>query len=103
VEGSAVDVSVWWSGLQRPVPLESLFVDPEGKRMELRFGGQKSLIPVWQSGCIVCLQSCPGGKISNRSHTMRDYAEGRATFKLNTSVVPQGRRKAVVIIRVPEP
>jgi hypothetical protein len=100
VEGSPVEVSVWWPGLRSPLPLKSIFNDPGGHGIDLRFGGQKSLIPVWQSGCIVCLQSCPGGKITNRSYTIRDYVEGRATFTLNDSIVPQGNRKAVVMFRL---
>ncbi|MEJ2716755.1 MAG: hypothetical protein P8182_06385, partial [Deltaproteobacteria bacterium] len=83
-----------------PLPLEKLVKDPGGKGVDLRFGGQKALIPVWKSGCIVCLQSCPGGKISNHAYTIRDYVEGRATFTVDESRVPKGKRKAVVIIRL---
>jgi hypothetical protein len=100
VEGSPVDVSVWWEGLTEPLPLGKLLKDPAGKGVDLRFGGQKALIPVWKSGCIICLQSCPGAKISNHAYTIRDYVEGHATFEVNTSLVPQGELPAVVIIRV---
>lgn len=102
VEGSPVEVFVWWDGLKEPLALDKLVVDPGGKGIDLRFGGQKALIPVWKSGCIVCLQSCPGAKISNRSYTIRDYVEGKATFRVNPSVVPNGPRGAVVIIRLKE-
>ncbi len=100
VEGSPVDVRVWWEGLPEPLPLEKLLKDPGGKGVDLRFGGQKALIPVWRSGCIVCLQSCPGAKISNHAYTIRDYVEGRATFTVNEAVVPSGKRRAVVMIRL---
>jgi hypothetical protein len=102
VAGSPVDVSVWWQGLESPVPLASLFNDPGGKGVDLRFGGQKALIPIWKSGCIVCLQSCPGAKVSNRSYTIRDYAQGKATFTLNEKNVPPGNRPAVVIFQLKE-
>ena len=102
VEGTRVSVLVWWEGLNKPLALEKLLIDPNGKGIDLRFGGQKALIPVWRSGCIVCLQSCPGAKISNRSYTIRDYVEGKATFRVNPSVVPRGERVAVVIIRLKE-
>lgn len=102
VEGSPLEVTVWWPGLKSPLPLASLFNDPGGRGIDLRFGGQKSLIPVWRSGCIICLQSCPGAKISNRSYTMRDYADGKATFTLNNESVPAEKRMAVVIVRVKE-
>lgn len=100
VEGSPVAVFVWWEGLPEPLPLTKLLLDPSGKGIDLRFGGHKNLIPVWKSGCIVCLQSCPGGKISNRNYTIRDYMEDKATFSVNRSVVPEGTRTAVVIIRL---
>ena len=102
VEGSPVEVSVWWEGLTDALPLAKLLKDPSGKGIDLRFGGQKALIPVWKSGCIVCLQSCPGGKISNRNYTIRDYMEDKATFRVNRDVVPKGTQKAVVIIRLSE-
>jgi len=100
VEGSRVEVSVWWEGLPKPVALHELVRDPSGKGVDLRFGGQKDLIPVWRSGCIVCLQSCPGAKISNHAYTIRDYVEGKAAFTASPAVVPDGVRKAVVIFRL---
>lgn len=103
VQGSPVDVQVWWQGLSKALPLDKLLKDPEGKGVDLRFGGEKSLIPIWKSGCIVCLQSCPGGKISNHAYTIRDYVEGHATFEVNEAVVPPGERPAVVIISLKQP
>lgn len=100
VEGDPVAAFVWWEGLKDPLPLSALLHNPTGKEIDLRFGGQKSLIPVWKSGCIVCMQSCPGGKISNHSCTIRDYVDGKATFEVNEAVVPQGKRRAVVILRL---
>lgn len=100
VEGTPIEAFVWWEGLQQPLPLKELVNDPSGKGIDLRFGGNKALIPIWKSGCIICLQSCPGGKISNRNYTIRDYVKGRSTFTVNKSVVPRGRRQAVVILRL---
>ncbi|MEW6348621.1 MAG: YdjY domain-containing protein [Thermodesulfobacteriota bacterium] len=100
IEGSPVGVWVWWDGLEKPLPLKDLFKDPGGKGIHLRFGGNKALIPVWRSGCVVCLQSCPGSKIGNRSYTIRDYVDGKATFTLNEKTVPPGKRKAVVLFRL---
>ncbi len=100
VQGTPVDAFVWWLGLDDPLPLASVLNDPSGKGIDLRFGGQKDLIPVWKSGCIICLQSCPGGKISNRQYTIRDYVQGRATFTANKAIVPKEEKRVVVIIRL---
>ncbi|MFC1834993.1 YdjY domain-containing protein [Thermodesulfobacteriota bacterium] len=100
VEGSPVDALVWWDGLEKPLPLKELLIDPDGKGVDLRFGGQKALIPVWRSGCVICLYSCPGGKISNHLYTIRDYVDGKKAFAVNKALVPDGKREAVVIFRL---
>jgi hypothetical protein len=99
VEGSLVDVFVWWDGLSSPLPLADLLTDSAGKGIDMRFGGNKALIPEWHSGCIACLYSCPGGKVSNHSYTIRDYVKGTTKFSVNWNVVPKGNRQAVVIFR----
>ncbi len=100
VEGSPVDVFVWWKGLEGPIPLRRLLVDPAGKGIDLRFGGNKVFIPVWRSGCIVCMQSCPGAKISNRAYTFRDYVNDKGVFKVNENAIPKDIRDVVVIVRL---
>jgi hypothetical protein len=100
VEGTPVEVLVQWEGLPRPLPLKRLLVDPGGRGIDMRFGGNKALIPQWKSGCIACLYSCPGGKVSNRAYTIRDYVDGTTKFSVDYSVVPRGKRPAVVIFRL---
>ena len=100
VEGTPIEVLVQWEGLPRPLPLERLLLDPGGRGIDMRFGGNKALIPQWESGCIACLYSCPGGKVSNRAYTIRDYVDGTTKFSVNYSVVPRGKRPAVVIFRL---
>lgn len=100
VKGSPVDVFVWWPKLSRPLPLKDLLIDPGGKGIDMRFGGNKALIPDWRSGCIACLYSCPGGKVSNRAYTIRDYMDGTTTFSVNYSRVPRGKTRSVVIFRL---
>jgi hypothetical protein len=99
VEGTPVEVLVWWEGLSSPVPFKDLLVDRGGRGLDMRFGGNKSLIHLWHSGCIVCLYSCPGGKVSNRAYTIRDYVKNPDNFSVNWSRVPKGKRSAVVITR----
>jgi hypothetical protein len=100
VKGSPVEVLVQWEGLPRPLPLDRLLVDPGGRGIRMRFGGNKELIPQWKSGCITCLYSCPGGKVSNAAYTIRDYVEGATIFSVDYSVVPGGERPAVVIFKI---
>jgi hypothetical protein len=99
VEGTRVDVFVWWEGLAAPLPLKELVLDSAGRGIDMRFGGNKALIPEWHSGCIACLYSCPGGKVSNHAYTIRDYVKGTTRFTVNWSKVPKGTRQALVIFR----
>jgi hypothetical protein len=99
VEGTPVEVLVWWKGLASPLPLSALLTDSAGRGIDMRFGGNKALIPEWHSGCIACLYSCPGGKVSNHAYTIRDYVKGTTQFSVNRSVVPEGTRPAVVILK----
>jgi hypothetical protein len=84
-EGTPIDVEVQWKN-DTARHAEDIFNDDGKKGFAFRFGGHVSLIPVWRSGCVVCLQSCPGGRISNARYTMRDYAKDIATFSLKKNL-----------------
>lgn len=62
--------------------LDRFIVDAQAKPVDLRFGGNRSLIRIFRSGCVVCLQSCPGGKVGNATWTIRDLIKHRCSFTL---------------------
>lgn len=66
-------------GTRRAV--SDLLEDLDGHGFAWRLAGNRALIPVWRSGCVVCLQSCPGAKIANRQATIRDLHLGRSRFR----------------------
>ncbi|KAA3617996.1 MAG: hypothetical protein DWQ05_08080 [Calditrichaeota bacterium] len=103
VQGSAVKLTVWWPGLTEPLPLETLFTDPGKKGIELRFGGNLELIHKWHSGCIVCLYSCPGGKISNAAYTIRDYVDGTTHFEIDKKIAPRKNIAVILTFKLSEP
>jgi len=100
IEGTPVEMLVWWPGLAAPLPIDSLLIDPGGRGIDLRFGGNLALIPEWKSGCIVCLYSCPGSKVGNHAYTIRDYARGTTHFEVNKRIVPKKKTRAMVIFRL---
>jgi hypothetical protein len=100
VKGTGVRVFVWWPDLPSPLPLQDLFLNSGGRGIDMRFGGNQALIPEWHSGCIACLYSCPGGKVSNHAYTIRDYVREPSNFSVNFSKVPKKKTKAVVIFRL---
>ena len=77
--GSALEVRVTLPD-GREVPIEALLEDLDGHGFAWVLAGNRALIPVWKSGCVVCLQSCPGSKVANRNATIRDLAQGRSRF-----------------------
>ncbi|RMD94439.1 MAG: hypothetical protein D6814_14525 [Calditrichaeota bacterium] len=100
IAGTPVELWVWWPRLTRPIPFDSLLLDPGGRGLDLRFGGNKALIPKWKSGCIVCLYSCPGSKVGNHAYTVRDYVKGTTHFQVNKKIAPRKKTTAVLIFRL---
>jgi hypothetical protein len=77
-EGSALGMTIEKAG--KVWQVTDIAVDQGSRRYALRFAGNRALIGKWRSGCVVCLESCPGSKVSNSTYTMRDLAKGRAQF-----------------------
>jgi len=101
VEGTPVAVTVEWDGTEHPI--EKLFADASAKDFEIRVGGHAALIPIWKSGCITCLFSCPGGRTSNAKYTIRDQAKDRKRFVADEAHLPKDGTKVRVHIRLLEP
>lgn len=97
VEGTPVDIFVSWNGESHPA--WSLFEDESEEDFRIRFGGHEALIPVWESGCVTCLFSCPGGRTSNAAFTIRDQAGDRKTFRANEAELPPDGAEVMVRFR----
>jgi hypothetical protein len=89
VSGSRIRVTVAWDG-REPVELAALLEDSGGKGLELRFGGNEEHDEHWDSGCILCLFSCPGGVISNAAYTIRDHQRSKTQFLPSRLMPPEG-------------
>jgi hypothetical protein len=79
-EGSALEITVRLPG-DRVVDIAELLEDVDERGYAWRLAGNRALIDTWRSGCVVCLQSCPGGRVGNARATIRDHAQGRARFR----------------------
>lgn len=97
VEGSRVQVSVTWDGAEREYALEELLRDPGGEGIEMRFGGNEEHHHEWESGCIMCLYSCPGGVISNAAYTIRDHQRGVTAFEPSDLLPPDGTEVIITL------
>lgn len=102
VRGTVVDVSLAWSG-HSAVRASDIFVDHGGHGFDFHFGGHEKFISIWKSGCVVCLESCPGGRVSNARYTIRDQYDGTARFDLNRKLLPtDGTLVTVTLKLVPQ-
>jgi len=77
-KGTPVVVEIVYGGKSYQ-PSEFL-QDENGRPFSFHFSGNKKFIPKMRTGCIVCLESCPGGKIGNASYSMRDLVKKVARF-----------------------
>ena len=97
VRGSRVRLVVEWDGWRRPRDLDSLLEDPGGRGVSLRFGGNEENNHHWDSGCIVCLFSCPGGVVSNAHYTIRDHVRDVTSFSPVSDLPPDGTEVTVTL------
>jgi len=100
VAGSPMEVSVTWPKAARAYALFELFDGETSQTVDLRFGGFEDLISYWNSGCVVCLFSCPGGKISNHAFTLREQVRGGHDFRAREDLLPSDASPATVTIRL---
>ncbi len=88
IEGSSIKVEIISGG--KVFPVVEFLKDFHAKPFDFRFGGNRKNAPVWQTGCVVCLESCPAGNIGNHSYSMRDLVTGKARFeKVNSTSVKE--------------
>ena len=100
IAGPAVEVLLRLPGRRNLVPLSSALEDSAGRGLEMRFGGNGVNIPIWKSGCIVCLYSCPGSKVGNARYTVRDYAKDATRFRVKPGVLPPDKTRIGVVLRL---
>jgi hypothetical protein len=82
---------------ERRIPVEKLLVDLDRRGFEWRIAGNRDLIRRWRSGCVVCLQSCPGSKIANAKATMRHLHAKSSRFKPSKLAVELGEGAMVSV------
>lgn len=87
VEGTPIDVFVSWG--KEEYPIYTLLKETTPEEIDIRVGGHIDLIPLWNSGCVTCSFSCPGGRTSNAAFTIRDQARNTHSFFADLSRLPK--------------
>ncbi|EIC4856491.1 YdjY domain-containing protein [Escherichia coli] len=74
-----------------------------GKKLDMRFGGNLTAAEEKKTGCLVCLDSCPVGIVSNATYTYGAVEKhGEVKFKGNASVLPADNTLATVTFKITE-
>lgn len=102
VDGSRVEIFVEWDGSRGRVPLHSLLNEKRRSRpqLEFRYGGNQRFQPEFRSGCIVCLYSCPGGAIGNRSKTIRDWVTDGVIYTAKKQSLPKSGTRVTITLKL---
>ncbi|ELV55835.1 hypothetical protein EC991775_2177 [Escherichia coli 99.1775] len=97
------DISVNWQGAAKTYSFDEVIVDSNGKKLDMRFGGNLTAAEEKKTGCLVCLDSCPVGIVSNATYTYGAVEKrGEVKFKGNASVLPANNTLATVTFKITE-
>jgi hypothetical protein len=100
VEGSPLDVTVSWEGLGKEIPFRDIYIDSTNKPLDVRFGGNLDRSKAKQTGCILCLDTCPVGITSNASHPQGSFDGKLVEFKGNKDVLPADGTGVIVSFKL---
>lgn len=100
VEGSHIGVYVEWKN--RRTPLSRVIEEKRAPkpRLDFRYGGNERWQKDFQSGCIVCLYSCPGGAIGNHAHPIRDYVRDGVVYASVPERLPPAGTRVTIVLKV---
>jgi hypothetical protein len=102
VDGSRIGVYFEWKNRRMPlgrVVHEKRRTTPQ---LDFRYGGNERYQPEFQSGCIVCLYSCPGGAVGNHAHPIRDYVRDGVVYASVPERLPPSGSKVTIVLKVEE-
>src|SRR5215813_5546989 len=109
VTGSMLEVRISWEGNPGGLPVDEVFqqsaIRNPQSAIAWRFGGNRARwfnrVP-WapHPGCLVCLYSCPSGKVSNGALSVHDYVAAPSHFLANTDILPPDGTPVIVTLHV---
>jgi len=105
VSGSTLDVRIAWQAKPIGIPVVQAFRQVSQATADWHFGGNRdrpfNRIPFApRPGCLVCLYSCPSGKVSNGALSVHDYVTTPSRFVADTDLLPPDGTPVIVIFRV---
>jgi hypothetical protein len=107
VTGTELDVRLVWKEKPEGVAIEQAVhqipsLDSQIP-IEWRFGGNRARwfnkVPLGpRPGCLVCLYSCPSGKVSNGALSIHDYVAAPSRFTADTDILPPDGAPVIVTV-----
>lgn len=92
IDGPKLDVKVTWDGQKKAVPFGDCIKTGDGSayKTDIRFGGNIKNAYKFNTGCILCLDSCPVGITSNAAYGWGAVETAKTQkFYGNSKVLPK--------------
>jgi hypothetical protein len=100
VQGDPLEVTVSWEGAKKEYRLDEVIKDSNGKPLLIKFGGNLESALKYNTGCLICLDSCPVGITSNASYTMGAIEKrNEVSFTGIKEVLPPDGTQVVVTLK----
>ncbi len=100
VQGDILLVTVTWEGAEREYDLDEVITDSNGKPHVMRFGGNLPAALKKRTGCLLCLDSCPVGVVSNFTYTYGAVEKrGEVSFMGNRNLLPPDGSAVVIKLK----
>jgi ferredoxin len=99
VEGDQFRVTVTWEGAGREYSIDEVINDSNKKPIVMKFGGNYENSKKLNTGCLLCLDSCPVGIVSNTAYTYGAVElRKEVAFTGNKDILPPDGSQVVITL-----
>lgn len=99
VQGQPFSVTVTWDGADRAYSIDEVINDSNQKPIVMKFGGNSAVSKKLGTGCLLCLDSCPVGIVSNSTYTYGAVEKrGEVTFMGNRNILPKDGTRVIITL-----
>lgn len=100
VAGDELDINITWDGAPREYDLDEVIIESNNLPLVMKFGGNEGRAKKKNTGCLICLDSCPVGVVSNAVYTYGSVEKrGEVAFKGNKDILPKDGSLIRIIVR----
>lgn len=99
VEGREFKVTVTWEGAGRDYSIDEVMDESNKAPIVMKFGGNLENATSKNTGCLLCLDSCPVGIVSNSVYTYGAISKRKeVSMKGNKDILPADRTKVIITL-----